>query len=495
MKYDYPKKKVGRSVFDLSYSKKFTGDTGWLYPIMHDVVYPGDVWNISVESVVRMAPTIVPIFANLYAYFYYVFVPFSLVMNEQTVTDFGDSGTWEEFITLGEDGAGGVTLPEWQEATTPAHGSLYDFLGYPSGGLPMTRWHPMALAQRGYNLTYNQLFRAEEIQSELALNNTFLVRANKEKDRFTTALLAPQRGQAPLISASAADTSDFTALAGTYPMAFSGSSGITSAYLNNANAIQNAVDWFEENMVVEVKDIREAEAILRWMETNNRVGARYSKFLQGHFGVSPADSRLDRVEIIGAAKSPIVISEVLQTSESATTPQGNMSGHGIGVNRQYIGKYRCDEHGFILGLMCVKPDTVYMNHYNRQWIADLHATPYDWYFPEFNGLGDEAIYSVEVAPSTWEPNNDDIFGYQERYAHMRTKESYVHGEFKSGAGHDFWHLGWDTGINGKQMDTNFLVQSGTNRVWAEPLEPEFYVEVGNIIRAARPMPVHSYPGG
>jgi len=37
----------GRSIFDLSYQKKFTCDMGKLIPIMCDEVVPGDVWEIA----------------------------------------------------------------------------------------------------------------------------------------------------------------------------------------------------------------------------------------------------------------------------------------------------------------------------------------------------------------------------------------------------------------------------------------------------------------
>ena len=51
------------------------------------------------------------------------------------------------------------------------------------------------------------------------------------------------------------------------------------------------------------------------MERNARGGVRYTEFLRSHFGVSPRDERLQRPEYVGGSKAPIIVSEVLQTSE------------------------------------------------------------------------------------------------------------------------------------------------------------------------------------
>ena len=119
------------------------------------------------------------------------------------------------------------------------------------------------------------------------------------------------------------------------------------------------------------------------MERNARGGARYTESLKAHFGESPRDERLQRPEYIGGTKAPIIVSEVLQTSEEGTTPQGNLAGHGISANRQFAGKYHATEHGIIMGIMSVMPRTCYQQGVDRQW---LQQTRYDFYWPEFANL-------------------------------------------------------------------------------------------------------------
>ena len=113
-----------------------------------------------------------------------------------------------------------------------------------------------------------------------------------------------------------------------------------------------------------VSDLRLAFQVQKWLERNAPGGgARYVEFLRSHFGVSPRDDRLQRPEYIGGSKSPVIISEVLQTAGTGvtgqTTPQGNMAGHGISVNQSHCASYRAQEFGVVIGLMSVMPCTAY----------------------------------------------------------------------------------------------------------------------------------------
>ena len=75
---------------------------------------------------------------------------------------------------------------------------------------------------------------------------------------------------------------------------------------------------------------------------------------------------------------PIIVSEVLQTSETGTSPQGNMAGHGISASSTYCGKYRATEYGVMMGIMSIMPRSMYQQGINRQW---MRKTKYDYYFP------------------------------------------------------------------------------------------------------------------
>ena len=206
---------------------------------------------------------------------------------------------------------------------------------------------------------------------------------------------------------------------------------VPKANLNNNTINLSSATTFN------VADLRLAFQIQKFLERNARAGARYTEFLRSHFGVSPRDERLQRPEYIGGSKAPVIISEVLQTGSSdATSPQGNMSGHGIAVNSQFCGKYRASEFGVIIGMLSVMPRTMYQTGHDRQW---LRRTKYDFYFPEFANLSEQAILNAEVYCSANDATDKSIFGYQGRYDEMRTKRNQVCGQMRDVF--DYWHLG------------------------------------------------------
>jgi len=405
----------GRSVFDLSYEKKFTCDMGQLIPVMCDEVVPGDSFKIGNQAVVRFQPMIAPVLHEINMYVHYFFVPYRLLWED-----------WEEFISGGTDGDDSSVLPTWDPSNT-AIGSLWDYLGFPTGIIPDGAL-PIDFPRRAYNYIYNEYYRDQTLQAEVALDDEVILNRCWEKDYFTSSLLWQQRGTAPALPISGTTSAVFA------NSVFSNQSEVNrlcvaDASVDNmihltgatANGLANLRGAFNANTVdlstattFDIADLRLAFQIQKWMERNARSGARYVEFLQAHFGVSPRDSRLQRPEYIGGSKAPMIISEVLQTSSTdLVTPQGNLAGHGIGISNTYAGKYRAEEYGLIMGIMSIMPRTVYTQGINRQW---LRQTKYDFYFPEFANLSDQAIINAEICAADQDAtHNAGIFGYQGRY--------------------------------------------------------------------------------
>ena len=201
-------------------------------------------------------------------------------------------------------------------------------------------------------------------------------------------------------------------------------------------ALQNNTVDLSTASTFDIADLRLAFQIQKWMERNARGGVRYTEFLRAHFGVAPRDERLHRPEYIGGSKSPVIMSEVLQTSSTdLTTPQGNLAGHGISAQDQFCGSYRAAEFGLIMGIMSIMPKPAYSQGINRQW---LRRSKFDFFFPEFVGLSEQAIEQAEIYATDVASANTTIFGYQGRYDEMRTKDNMVVGEMRTTF--DYWHL-------------------------------------------------------
>ena len=191
---------------------------------------------------------------------------------------------------------------------------------------------------------WNQYYRDETAQTEISLDSSVVKNRAWEKDFFTSALPWQQRGTAPALpisgssSAVWADT-DFVNEAPGIGVGVSTTASTVKMQAQNANARVNLRDTMNHNTVnlgsattFDVADLRLAFQIQKWMERNARGGARYTEWLQSHFGVAPKDERLSRAEYIGGTRMPVIVSEVLQTSQTdpAGTPQGTMAGHGLG---------------------------------------------------------------------------------------------------------------------------------------------------------------------
>lgn len=493
-----------RSMFNLSYSKMLTCDMGQLIPVICDEAVPGDIWQISSEAVLRMQPLVAPVMHEINVYLHLYFVPYRILWPKNEAETDG----WEIFITGGQTGDLEPVQPVWQPTTDSemAVGSLWDYLGFPTGltAAGMQGPFPVDYPRRAYNLVWNEFYRDENLQNKRLLSDTTIALRAWEKDYFTSALPWQQRGTAPALPVTGTSkaiwpNADFVNYpTGVNAQGFRSEAGVSNKTFNagSAQGIVNAQAFFADNTVdlssattFDVSDLRQVVQIQKWMERSARGGVRYTEFLRSMFGVSPRDDRLQRPEYFGGSKSPVIVSEVLQTSSSdVTTPQGNMAGHGIAVQAMYGGKYHCQEYGLILGLMSILPRPMYQQGINRQW---LRPTRYDYYFREFANLSEQAIERAEIYYSGVEAENKTLFGFQGRYNEMRQKDNMVTSQMRSIF--DYWHLGREFS-SAPALNSTFITCVPRKDIFAVPSVPGFLINWGNRIKALRPMPVEPVPG-
>jgi len=183
-----------------------------------------------------------------------------------------------------------------------------------------------------------------------------------------------------------------------------------------------------------INDLRLAYALQRLKEKLARGGSRLTEFLRAVYGVTPQDSRLDRPEYITGVKTPIVISEVLNTTGTDELPQGNMSGHGVGVTDGQYGSYAVKEHGYIICVTSVIPRTAYQQGLDRVWskIGD----PTELIMPDMSNIGEQTVKNKEIFAFQGATGEGD-FGYLPMYAEYRTMRNFTTGEFQT-AGLKSW---------------------------------------------------------
>lgn len=491
----------GRSLFDLSYEKKFTCDFGQLIPVMCDEVVPGDFFQIGNQAIVRFQPLVAPVLHEVNMYVHYFFVPYRLLWNAKTRESLSETGDWENFITGGIDGANSDTLPVWNPVSN-GKGTLWDYLGFPVSKDPDTGSYPIDFPRRAYNLVYNEYYRDETLITEKSLLNEEILYRSWEKDYFTSSLPWQQRGTSPALpiagtSSAIFNPSNFYTTAGSDGLSLLNTASTPGFHVQNANGIANLEDSLNDNEVdlstastFDIADLRLAFQIQKWLERNARSGVRYTEFLRAHFDVAPRDERLQRPEYLGGSRTPVIFSEVLQTESSdASTPQGNLAGHGLAVSNHYCGKLKAKEFGLVIGVMSVMPRTDYQDGINRQWLKE---TKLDFYFPEFANLSEQAILNREIfITDADQATNETIFGYQGRYDELRTKQNIICADMRDDF--DFWHISRQF-ASVPSLNEDFLKCNPRKDIYAVPSQDGMIIRFANVIKAFRPLPLSAEPG-
>lgn len=497
-----------RSMFDLSHERKYTCDMGALVPSFVQEVLPGDTFNCLTNAVVRLSPLLSPMMHRVDIFTHYYFVPYRLLWNN-----------WQSFITGGEDGADASVFPTVTSGVTgKAPGTLWDYMGCPTNWVkddstPVTvsNFTVSALPFRAYNLIYNEWYRDQNLIDPVKISladgvddytDLNLLYRSWEKDYFTSALPWPQKGPdvlLPIGSIAPVKFDNFsgsTAPDGKYVVAngstdSAGELKYSSAYGSDGTALPNpSVNNLSADLssatAVSINDLRLANRVQQWQERNARGGSRYIESILAHFGIRSSDARLQRPEYLGGGRSPIVVSEVLQTSSTdSVSPQANMAGHGFSAGGMVPFKKSFEEHGIILGITSVLPRTAYMQGSPRMF---NRRTRYDFFWPLFANLGEQSILKKEIFAGSSDPNG--VFGYAPRYDEYRHAESTVHGDFKGNL--DFWHMArkFDTDPS---LTSDFVTSNPTKRVFATTETHSVYVQLLNQCTAFRPLPKRAVP--
>lgn len=260
------------------------------------------------------------------------------------------------------------------------------------------------------------------------------------------------------------------------------------------DGLSGSVD-LQEGVTFSVKDVRLALQIQKWLERNARSGWRMREFLLAHFGVAPRDETIQRPQYIGGYKAPVIVSEVLQTSQTTTgssgKPLGDMAGHTLSASSQKIGDFHVNEFGLVMTLMVLRPKASYEQGISKEW---LYRTKYDFYFPEFAHLSEQAIELAEIYAQdsgNVDSNGDpEIFGYQGRYNELRTSQDRVCAGMHDTL--DYWHIGRKFS-QVPALNADFVKCNPSKRVFAVQDEPAFICNVGNICTAYRPIPAYPDP--
>ena len=500
-----PRASIPRSSFNRSHGLKTTFDAGLLVPIYCDEALPGDTFNLKMTAFARMATPIHPIMDNMFMETFFFAVPIRLIWDN-----------WKKFN--GEQDNPGdstdFTVPQTTiDKANNTVGSIHDYFGIPVNQTVTVN----VLHHRAYNLIYNEWFRDQNLQNKLSESRTdgpdvatayAVQRRGKRHDYFTSALPWPQKGpavqlplgtQAPIYADSG--VGNITIKSNTVPdNAELDTSGTKLTFASPAVASpgQQLFADLTNAAAATINELRQSFQIQKMFERDARGGTRYTEIIRAHFSVVSPDQRLQRPEFLGGGSSYVNITPVAQTSQtvaSPPSPQGNLAAYGTTSLNNHGFTRSFTEHCVIIGLVNVRADLTYQQGLNRMW---SRRTRFDYYWPALSHIGEQTILNKEIyhQDGAGAAENDNVFGYQERYAEYRYKPSQITGKFRSAAPSSLhaWHLSQEFSSL-PQLNNSFIIdQPPVDRVIAVNTEPHFIMDAHFNLRCARPMPVYGVPG-
>lgn len=251
-------------------------------------------------------------------------------------------------------------------------------------------------------------------------------------------------------------------------------------------------------------DIRLLSQLTVWQELNMLHEPYYNDFLNAHFdNVRVGESPVEKPQYIGGTSQLISINEILQTSQTTDTSSlGQQGATAMSLAQNFVGRYYCNNYGYIIGVCYIIPDLLYKpampRHFSRR-------TKEDYYSPEFANLSMQATLNKEIFFSNDNDWNNSPWGYTGAYDELRSIPNRIAGDLLNSNYQDIqhWVLTREMSNDNKpSMSHTWLSLKGNvdTQAWWIQYEPEttnpfpkFMLQAANYIKAVRPMPKIAIP--
>ena len=536
-----PEMKASRTRFNRDQTVLTTFDSGKLIPFYVDEVLPGDTFNVNTAAIIRMTTPKYPVMDDAFIDFYYFYCPnrilwdnFKQFMGEVEETPWMPTKTYK---------VPQIKINGTKETRIPYESSILDYMGVPTKA--EGKFEVNALPIRAYVKIWNEFFRDENVGNaavvktddadvtyedsstedidqvlKIAYKGGRCLPVNKFHDYFTSCLPYPQRGPAVTLP-----------MGGNAPVELFTDSGLTQEatlnrdiYMNGTGeATPRIAQWPQTNggktvlidgattsggttntggylganlssiTAATINDLRKAVAVQQYYEALARGGSRYREQVQTLWNVTISDKTVQIPEYLGGGRYHVNINQIVQTAENDKSPLGETGAMSVTPINESSFTKSFEEHGFIIGVCCVRHNRSYQQGLERFWSRKDRL---DYYVPQFANLGEQPVKKKEIM-LTGTATDEETFGYQEAWADYRMKPNRVSGLMRSNATGtlDFWHYA-DNYSTVPTLSQGWM-EEGKNEI-ARTLvvqnEPQFFGAIQVANKTTRRMPLYSVPG-
>lgn len=531
-----PQTHVSRTRFNRDQNILTTFDAGKLIPFYVDEVLPGDTFSVDTAAIIRMTTPKYPVFDDAFIDFYYFFCPNRILWdNFKRFMGEADDNPWMPAKTYKVPTIrikGGETETE----KLPYGDGILDYMGVPTRIKEGKQLDVEinALPIRAYVKIWNEFFRDQNVGNPAAnstgdetvnyqdnaesdedatLKNAYkggrCLPVSKFHDYFTSCLPYPQRG--PEVTIALSGNAPVTTykngklteeLHNDYGTNFNATSVPTPGENIKSMAFNDGIEngYLGANLsnieAATINQLRQAFAVQHYYEALARGGSRYREQVRALFGVSISDKTVQVPEYLGGGRYHVNINQIVQTSSQQTesdTPLGEIGAMSVTPINETSFTKSFEEHGFIIGVMCVRHNRSYQQGLERFWSRNDRL---DYYFPQFANIGEQPVKKKEIM-LTGTTKDDETFGYQEAWADYRMKPNRVSGKMRSNAEGklDFWH--YADNYNAVPTLSQEWMNEGKTEIARTLIvqdEPQFFGAIRVMNKTTRCMPLYSVPG-
>jgi hypothetical protein len=545
-----PEMHASRTRFNRDQTILTTFDSGKLIPFFVDEVLPGDTFQVDTTAIIRMSTPKYPVMDDAFIDFYYFYTPnrilwdnFKHFMGEVEETPWMPTKAYA---------VPQIKINASTPNPAPDERSILDYMGVPTKiKKPFTI---NALPIRAYVKIWNEFFRDQNVDNAAVLKTddadvTYkftpektetlendlqnavlggnLLPVNKYHDYFTSCMPYPQRGpevtlpmngNAPIYWADAKDnpltiqdlkdTGVWTNETGylsqsvtklmtqNYDSTNDKARAVLGYTSSGAKIGQRMTADLSSVTATTINNLRQAVAVQQYYEALSRGGSRYREQVQALWDVTISDKTVQIPEYLGGGRYQVNVNQIIQTSgqqNENSTPIGETGAVSVTPIRESSFTKSFEEHGFVIGVACVRHNRSYQQGLERFWSRKDRL---DYYVPQFANLGEQPVKKKEIM-LTGSATDEETFGYQEAWADYRMKPNRVSGLMRSNATGtlDFWHYA-DIYSTVPTLSQEWMAEGKAEiaRTLIVQDEPQFFGAVRIANKTTRRMPLYSVPG-